>query len=132
MIHQSWLTTRSYECDSYGHVNNAVYLNYLEYARIQFLKRLPVSYLELRQRGIGFVVARICIDFKSQVGSGERLRIQTRPILKQKVRMVFQQSIYRDRDAELVAQAEVTWACVNDQGKLIRIPPELDLPELEP
>jgi len=132
MIHQSQLTTRSYECDSYGHVNNAVFLNYLEYARIQFLKRLPVPYSELRRRGVGFVVARICIDYKSQVGSGEALRIQTRPIQKQKVRMVFQQSIYRDRDTELVAEAEVTWACINDQGKLIRIPPELDIPELEP
>jgi len=132
MIHQIRLTTRSYECDSYGHVNNAVYLNYLEYARIQFINDLPVSYPELRRRGVGFVVARICIDFKSQVGSGEILRIQTRPIQKQKVRMVFQQSIYRDRDAELIAEAEVTWACINDQGKLIRIPPELDIPELEP
>ena len=37
MAHESTLTTRSYECDSYGHVNNAVYLNYLEFARIRFL-----------------------------------------------------------------------------------------------
>ena len=132
MIHQSRLTTRSYECDSYGHVNNAVYLNYLEYARIQFINDLPVSYLELRRKGVGFVVTRICIDFKSQVGSGEHLRIQTRPIQKQKVRMGFQQSIYRDRDTELVAEAEVTWACINDQGKLIRNPHERDIPELEP
>jgi acyl-CoA thioester hydrolase len=130
MIHQSRLTTRSYECDSYGHVNNAVYLNYLEYARIQFLNDLPVSYSELRRKGVGFVVARICIDFKRQLGSGEPLRIQTRPIKKQKVRMVFQQSIYRD--SELVAEAEVTWACIDDEGKLIRIPSELDIPELEP
>ena len=28
---------RSYECDSYGHVNNAVYLNYLEFARMSAL-----------------------------------------------------------------------------------------------
>ena len=27
---------RSYELDSYNHVNNAVYLNYLEYARMEF------------------------------------------------------------------------------------------------
>ena len=29
---------RSYECDSYGHVNNAVYLNYLEFARMSALE----------------------------------------------------------------------------------------------
>ena len=31
------LIVRTYECDSYGHVNNAVYVNYLEYGRMQFL-----------------------------------------------------------------------------------------------
>ncbi|UCF97186.1 MAG: acyl-CoA thioesterase [Spirochaetaceae bacterium] len=130
MIHTTELTTRSYECDSYGHVNNAIYLNYLEYARIQFLDDLPVPYHELRRRGIGFVVVRICIDYRIQVGSGEHLRIETRSIQKQKVRMVFRQSVYMGD--ELVAEAEVTWACINDRGKLIRIPPELDIPELEP
>ena len=115
MIHTTELTTRSYECDSYGHVNNAIYLNYLEYARIQFLNDLPVPYHELRLMGVGFVVARLCIDYKLQVGSGELLRIETRSIKKQKVRMVFRQSVYR-KD-ELVAQAEVTWACIDDQGR---------------
>jgi acyl-CoA thioester hydrolase len=130
MTHSTVLTTRSYECDSYGHINNAVYLNYLEHARIRFLDDLPVPYAELRRRGVGFVVTRICMDYRAQVGSGEILRIETRPIQKQKVRMVFQQSVYRE--AKLVAEAEVTWACIDEGGKLIRIPPELDIPELEP
>jgi acyl-CoA thioester hydrolase len=130
MIHVCELKTRSYECDSYGHINNATYLNYLEYARIEFLDDLPVPYHDLRRRGVGFVVTRICVDYRLQVGSGETLRIETRSIQKQKVRMVFQQKIYRDD--QLVAEAQVTWACIDEQGKLIRIPPELDIPELEP
>ena len=130
MTHTTELTTRSYECDSYGHINNAVYLNYLEFARIRFLDALPVSYEELRSRGIGFVVTRVCIDYRSQVESGQNLRIETSPVQKQKARVVFRQSVFRD--AELVAEAEVTWACINEQGVPIRIPPELDLPELEP
>jgi YbgC/YbaW family acyl-CoA thioester hydrolase len=130
MIHVAELKTRSYECDSYGHINNATYLNYLEYARIQLLDELPVPYQELRRRGVGFVVTRICIDYRTQVGSGESLRIETRSIRKERVRVVFQQKIFRDD--ELVAEAQVTWACINEQGKLIRIPPELDIPELEP
>ena len=34
MKHATRLTVRPYECDSYGHVNHAVYVNYLEHARI--------------------------------------------------------------------------------------------------
>ena len=130
MTHLTELKTRSYECDSYGHINNATYLNYLEYARIQLLDDLPVPYSELRSRGVGFVVTRICIDYRKQVGSGVVLRIETRSLRKERVRVVFQQRIFRDE--EVVAEAEVTWACINEQGKRIRIPPELDIPELEP
>jgi len=32
------LKVRSYELDSQGHVNYAVYLNYLEYARVSVLE----------------------------------------------------------------------------------------------
>jgi acyl-CoA thioester hydrolase len=130
MMHVAELKTRSYECDSYGHINNATYLNYLECARIEFLDDLPISYRELRRRGVGFVVTRICIDYRLQVGSGETLRIETRSIKKDRIRVVFQQNIYRGD--ELVAEAQVTWACINEQGRPIRIPPELDIPELEP
>ena len=130
MEHESTLTTRSYECDSYGHINNAVYLNYLEYARIRFLNALDVPYARMRQRGVGFVVVRVCIDYKVQLGVEETLRIVTRPLKKQHARVVFSQRVFRD--TELVADAEVTWACVNSEGRLIRIPPELDVPALQP
>ena len=130
MEHESTLTTRSYECDSYGHVNNAVYLNYLEYARIRFLNAVSAPYAELRQKGIGLVVVRICIDYKAPVGAEETLRIVTRPLKKQRARVIFGQRILRGD--ELIVDAEVMWACVDDQGRLIRIPPELDVPALEP
>ncbi|HPX14738.1 MAG TPA: thioesterase, partial [Treponemataceae bacterium] len=35
---------RSYELDAYNHVNNAVYLQYLEYGRMEFLKAVHFDY----------------------------------------------------------------------------------------
>ncbi|MFF3907136.1 acyl-CoA thioesterase [Streptomyces sp. NPDC001848] len=49
------------DMDAYGHVNNAVFLSYLEEARIDFLSR-PDK--EFRQ---GSVVARHEIDYKAQL-----------------------------------------------------------------
>jgi acyl-CoA thioester hydrolase len=130
MEHQCSLTTRSYECDSYGHINNAVYLNYLEYARLEFLKALGLDYAELRAGGVGLVVVRICIDYRRQVGPDETLRVLTRPLARQKVRVVFGQTVLRGE--EVVAEAEVTWACIDSRGRPLRLPPQLDIPELEP
>jgi acyl-CoA thioester hydrolase len=130
MEHQCSLTTRSYECDGYGHINNAVYLNYLEYARMEFLRALKVDQGELRAAGVGLVVVRIRIDYRRQVGPHETLRIVTRPLSKERVRVVFGQKVFRGE--ELVADAEVTWACVSSEGRPLRLPAQLDVAELEP
>jgi len=130
MEHECTLTARSYECDSYGHINNAVYLNYLEFARLEFMKAAGISYANLRSSGYGLVVVRIVIDYRAPVMADERLRIVTAPLAKQKVRVVFGQKVLRGED--VVAEAEVTWACINRDGRPVRLPPQLDVPELEP
>ena len=130
MTYECALEARSYECDSYGHVNNAVYLNYLEYARIDFMRQAGIRYEELRARGFGLVITRVRIDYKSPVQSGERLRVLTVPVSKGRASCTFSQRIYRGQ--ELVADAEVSWASIGPDGRPVRLPPELDVPELEP
>ena len=51
MKHITELSVRSYECDSYGHVNNAVYLNYLEFARMDFLDASGFRYKDFVAAG---------------------------------------------------------------------------------
>jgi acyl-CoA thioester hydrolase len=48
------------DVDSYGHVNNAVYLNYLEEARDRWFQRVMGE-------AFGFVLVRVAIDFRSEL-----------------------------------------------------------------
>ena len=130
MLYECALEARSYECDIHGHINNAVYLNYLEVGRYDFLQKAGVRYDEMRARGYGLVVSRIRIDYRNAAFRGDQLRVVTAPLVKGRVRCVFSQRVYRGQ--ELVADAEVTWACVGPDGRPVPLPPELDLPELEP
>ena len=130
MTHECALEARSYECDSYGHVNTAVYLNYLEYARVEFLKKAGIRYQGLREQGYGLVITRICIDYKVPAFADDPLRVVTSPLAKGRASCTFSQRILRD--STLVADAEVTWACVGPDGRPARFPPELDLKELAP
>ena len=55
------------DCDAMGHVNNAVFSTYLEEARISVLGGLTP-----------FILARVEIDFRSQLRAGEQIEIGTR------------------------------------------------------
>lgn len=65
------------DLDVFGHVNNAVYLTYLESAR-------SVYYLDLiggtAVDQIDFIVARVEVNFRSAAGYGETVQVWLRPV----------------------------------------------------
>jgi len=128
--HLASIVVRSYECDSYGHVNNAVYLNYLEYARHEFLKHIGVDLPALRASGHALLVARIEIDYKRPAVPDDRLVVASRAIRRLRVGGVMEQRILRGE--ELVAVANVTWVSVDGAGKLYPLPPAFDVAGLRP
>jgi acyl-CoA thioester hydrolase len=123
-------TVRTYECDSYGHVNNAVYLQYLEYARWHYLKDIGFDYERARKAGYGTYVARIEIDYKRPALTDDVLTIASTPVKKGAVSGTIHQVITRGE--ETIAEAKVTWAFVDSSGRPVRIPPEFDMPGLYP
>ena len=66
---------RNYECDIEGIVNNAVYLNYLEHARYEYIRSLGTDFLSLHNYGTDPVVARIEIDYRKPLVAGDRVRV---------------------------------------------------------
>jgi acyl-CoA thioester hydrolase len=130
MEHVCEIGVRSYECDSYGHVNNAVYLNYLEFARHEYLRELGISIHGLRAAGIGLLVARVSIDYRSPALTDQRLTISTQPVKRLRIGGVLNQRITRDEI--LVAEAQVTWVSVNASGRPAPLPPEFERAGLAP
>jgi YbgC/YbaW family acyl-CoA thioester hydrolase len=130
MKHTCTLAVRSYECDGYRHVNNAVYLNYLEFARIEFLRDIGFDYSRMLDMGFGIFVKSISIEFKSPAETGDTLTIVTEPIMKKRASGIFRQIIYKG--GAVSAEADVTWVLVDSSGKPAKIPVELDRPQLAP
>jgi YbgC/YbaW family acyl-CoA thioester hydrolase len=70
------LTVRGYELDSYGHVNNAVYLNYFEQARWEIFRQLDLTD-HFRQNGLLLVVTELQIRYSSEARLFDELIIRT-------------------------------------------------------
>ena len=130
MICKCTLQVRTYECDSYGHVNNANYLNYLEFARYEFLKDAGFDYQAMIEAGYGVFVARIEIDYKKPAVTDDKLLIKSWPIKKGAVSGVLVQEIWRGE--ELLVAAKVTWVFVDSKGMPTKIPSQWDVPGLKP
>ncbi|WP_147613570.1 acyl-CoA thioesterase [Treponema pectinovorum] len=125
------LKVRPYECDSYNHVNNAVYLNYLETARMDFLEKIGFKYDELFNAGYYLFVTHVDIHYKVSAKMHEELEIQTKPVKMGAVSGTMHQ-IIKKPDGQISAEADITWACVNKEAKPSKIPQEFMVEGLIP
>lgn len=72
------LEVRSYELDVYNHVNNAVYINWLEHGRSKLLQDKGLNYTSIiRQWGVQFMTVRTEIDYRRPLHLGDRVRVTT-------------------------------------------------------
>lgn len=118
------MAVRDYECDLQGVVNNAVYQNYLEHARHEYLKSLGIDFAALAAQGINLVVTRIEIDYKISLTSGDIFVVEVQMERASPVRIAFQQTIYRQPDHKLVIKALVTGTALGANGRP-KLPAEL-------
>jgi len=74
------LQVRFSDCDPLGHVNNAVYLTFLEQARFNLWRAqlgfVAKSEAEGGARGLGFILARVELDFRAQATYGDDLDVK--------------------------------------------------------
>jgi acyl-CoA thioester hydrolase len=87
------------DLDGLGHVNNAVYLSYVESARLAYMQEV-LGPLELDELGI---VADVKISFRSPAALGETLEVGHRVSRVGETSLVFDFEV-RGRDGRLVAE----------------------------
>jgi YbgC/YbaW family acyl-CoA thioester hydrolase len=75
--HELRLRVRSYELDVFNHVNNAVYLNYIEMARVEMLQKAGVNLEEVIARKELIAVVNITINYRSAAYLNDEILIMT-------------------------------------------------------
>jgi len=71
------ITPRFNDCDLMGHVNNAIYLTYIEEARIFFFNQLLTHDWDWKENGI--IVKKHVITYDEPIYLGDQLEIKTTP-----------------------------------------------------
>jgi acyl-CoA thioester hydrolase len=114
---------RTYELDSFGHVNNSVYLNYIEEARSEFLKQMGLSFHDFARYGVQLVIVESYVKYLRPAKYGDELEIQGRFREVKAVSLTIDYTLTERTTGQLLAEAWTKGAFVDaTTGKPTRAP----------
>ncbi len=116
---------RDYELDQYGVVNNAVYLNYLEHTRHEFMISVGVDPAAVAASGRSLALSGINVRFRDSLRSKEPFRVRLTISQLTGVRTVLHQQILRLPAEALVLEAWAEAVFLDERGRPMRIAPEV-------
>jgi YbgC/YbaW family acyl-CoA thioester hydrolase len=106
------VVVRCTEIDVNGHVNNARFVEYLEWGREEWYDRHGFPYDRLRGLGAVTVVVNLNLNLRQACRQGDRLRIVTQPERRGRTSFVLGQRIEKEGGAA-AADAQVTLVTVD-------------------
>jgi len=90
------------DMDAFGHVNNVVYIRWLESARIDLLASWP-SDVTMDGKGIGPILASIKCDYKQQLHHPDTVHIGSRAGRMGRSSVDIEHAVYSERSGKIAA-----------------------------
>ena len=112
------------ECTVGNHVYHSRYLDMLEAARGEFLRKLGTTVLEWQERGMIFPVIEARLRYKSPARYDDVLTIEVWPTAIERVRLNFAHRVIA-QTGKLILEAETFHVCTGLNEKPKRVPEEL-------
>ncbi len=115
---------RNHHIDSYGHVNNAQYLTFLEDARTDFFEELGYSLSVLAQRNVQVFLTEVTLQYKRPAELLDVLEIYGWFIEIANRKATWQHEIYKKGDKKLILAGTATGMFL-ENGQLVTIPGDI-------
>jgi len=116
---------RSTEIDVNGHVNNAKYLEYLEWGREDWYEKCGLDYTTLKDMNVVTVVVRACANYRTEAVQNDQLRIQTQLESVRNTSLLMSQTIH-NQHGQKVLDAEFTIVTVDPiSHQKVRVPDDI-------
>jgi acyl-CoA thioester hydrolase len=118
------LEVRAADIDAYDHVNNAVYLTWLDRAAWSHSAALGVPLERCQTLRRGMAALRTEIDFVRAALAGDQVQVATWiEDSNGRLRVVRRFQVLRVTDGATLARARIEYVCINlDSGKAVRMP----------
>ena len=122
--HKVLIQIRFKDTDKMGHVNNANYLTYIEYARIKYFDDVIGTNVKW-SHSVGVILARVEIDYKAPVFLRDSIFVYTRCSRLGTKSFTLDWVIVREKNGveEIVAQGNAVLVCYDyEHEKTVALP----------
>ena len=118
------LRVQDAEIDVYGHVNNSVYLTWLDRTAWSHSAALGIPLQQCLDMRRGMAAQRIEIEYLRAALAADVIQVATCIALSdQRLRVTRRFELWRPRDRQKLARATVDYVCINlDSGRATRMP----------
>ena len=124
------IRVRYAETDQMGVVHHGNYALYLEIARIEWLRKLGISYRKMEDDGIGLPVASLSVKYKKPIRYDDVITVKTTLKKVPSVKVEFEYEILNDF-GEILSTASVDLVFVNLKTNRPTKPPQYFLDALK-
>ncbi|MSR36956.1 MAG: acyl-CoA thioesterase [Gemmatimonadetes bacterium] len=125
-VFESRFRVRSYELDSFAHVNHSVFLNWFEQARFDAFEQAGFPWPEIQARGWGVYVVKLEIEYLKEARLGDELVVRTQVAELGRTSMLFHQVASAAGTPEIAsAEARVRAVFIGSDRRPARIPAEV-------
>ena len=126
--HEIEFAVRYYETDAQGVVHHAVYLQYFELGRVEFLRAMGYDYASLEREGIYLVVTEVNCKYLRPCRFGETVRLLTEVEKVTAARIFHRYQVFGNSDT-LCVRGRSALACIDPSGTPQRLPESLFAPD---
>ena len=110
------------ETDPGGVVHHSIYPVYFEMGRTELLRANGLAYKDLEAAGVFFVIAELHIKYRRPAFYDEKLELLTTCTGVSASKVEHSYKLTRSTTGEIIAEAESILACVDESGKVRRMP----------
>lgn len=120
-----FLTVLEQDLDTFGHVNNTIFLQYFEKARWQICTEQGYGLKEVHDTGVGPVILELNVKFKKELKLRDQICIESEVLSYGRAVAYYQQQLFKvnpQEEKELCADALFTFALFDLKARRI-VPP---------
>jgi acyl-CoA thioester hydrolase len=110
------------ETDQAGVIHHTVYPVWFEMGRTELLRVNGLAYKALEQAGVFFVIAELYVKYRQPARYDEELQLETTCSTVTASKIEHTYKLTRRSDEVILAEGSSVLACVNEKGKVRRIP----------